>query len=151
MSEQYCTFIVDQHFFGIPVSRVQEVIRSQALTPVPLAGREVRGLINLRGQIVTALDLRRRLGLPDRDPGLRSMNVLLKTDDSPVSLLVDAIEDVLDVEEETVEAPPETLQGAFRQLIKGASKQKDRLLLILDTDQASTLSESETQTAPAYH
>lgn len=143
MSEKFCTFTVDKFFFGIPVERVQEVIRNQKLTRVPLAAREVRGLINLRGQIVTALDLRRRLGLPDRPGPANSMNVLLKTDDSPVSLLVDQIEDVIEADAASVEAPPETLRSSVRRMILGASKQKDRLLLILDTDKAANVSDSD--------
>jgi purine-binding chemotaxis protein CheW len=132
-TQQYCTFTVDQFFFGVPVTQVQEVVRHQKLTRVPLAAREVRGLINLRGQIITAIDLRRRLNLPERTTGQPPMNVLLPTSDGAVSLLVDQIEDVLEVGEETIEPAPETMQGAARQLIAGASKQKDRLLLILDT------------------
>lgn len=139
MNTQYCTFTVDQLFFGIPVAKVQEVIRGQSMTRVPLAPREVRGLINLRGQIITAIDLRRRLGLADRPDDRPPMNVLLKTDDCAVSLLVDQIEDILEVEDNSLEDPPQTLQGFTRQLILGASKQKDRLLLILDTEQAASL------------
>ena len=65
---QYCTFSLDGHVFGVPVSSVQEVLRSQDLTTVPLAPTEIAGLLNLRGQIVTSLELRARLGLPPRDP-----------------------------------------------------------------------------------
>ena len=132
-TQQYCTFTVDQFFFGVRVTQVQEVVRHQALTRVPLAAHAVRGLINLRGQIITAIDLRRRLALPDRQTNQPPMNVLLHSSDGAVSLLVDQIEDVLEVGDETIEAPPETMQGPARQLISGASKQKQRLLLILDT------------------
>lgn len=137
---QYCTFKVDDFFFGVPVEQVQEVARHQEMTAVPLAAPEVRGLINLRGQIITALDLRRRLGLADRTAGQRPpMNILINTGEGIVSLLVDQIEDVLGVQEETIESPPETLKGPARDLVTGASKQKDRLLLILDTDKAVEL------------
>ncbi len=129
----FCTFTVDRFFFGVAVGQVQEVIRHQAMTRVPLARPEVRGLINLRGQIITAIDLRRRLGLPAGPEGARNMNVLIKTPDGAISLLVDQIEDVLEVSAESIELPPETLQGDVRELITGACKLKDRLLLLLDT------------------
>ena len=136
---QYCTFFLDGHYFGIDVLEVQEVIRSQEMTRVPLAPAVVRGLINLRGQIVTAIDLRRRLDMPDRPEGELPVNVVVRTDDGALSLLVDEIGDVLQVPEEAFERPPETLRGTARELIRGAYKLDGRLLLILDTDRAVNL------------
>jgi purine-binding chemotaxis protein CheW len=133
---QYCTFYVAGHYFGLDVLRVQEVIRYQEMTRVPLAPPVVRGLINLRGQIVTALDLRRRLELEDRPPDQLPVNVVVQTDDGAVSLLVDEIGDVLDVEEKLFEPAPDTLTGAARELIRGAYKLNDRLMLLLDIDRA---------------
>lgn len=134
--QQYCTFLLDGLYFGIDVLQVQEVIRHQAMTRVPLAPPVVRGLINLRGQIVTAVDLRRRLELPDRAEDALPVNVVVRTEDGAVSLLVDEIGDVLDVPAEAFERPPETLRGTARELIRGAYKLDGRLLLILDTDRA---------------
>jgi purine-binding chemotaxis protein CheW len=138
MSEnrQFCTFFLDRLFFGVEVQKVQEVIRYQEMTRVPLASKVVQGLINLRGQIVTALDMRRRLDLSERPEGELPMNVVVRTDDGPMSLLVDEIGDVLEVDEKAYERPPETLQGVARELICGAYKLKDRLLLVLDTEKA---------------
>jgi purine-binding chemotaxis protein CheW len=136
VSNQFCTFHLDSLFFGIEVQKVQEVIRYQEMTRVPLASPVVRGLINLRGQIVTAIDLRRRLGLAPRPDGRLPMNVVVRTDDGPTSLLVDEIGDVLEVDSNTFERPPETLKGSARELIRGAYKLKDRLLLTLDTERA---------------
>ncbi len=136
-SRQFCTFRLADHEFGVDVLRVQEVIRYQQVTRVPLAPPVVEGLINLRGQIVTALDLRRRLELPDRPADALPMNVVIRTDDGAVSFLVDDIGDVVDVDDSTFERAPETLQGVPRQLIQGVYKLKDRLLLILDTDRAA--------------
>jgi purine-binding chemotaxis protein CheW len=130
---QFCTFYVDGHYFGLDVLRVQEVIRYQEMTRAPLAPPAVRGLINLRGQIVTAIDLRRRLDLADRPAGLLPVNVVVRTDDGAVSLLVDEIGDVLEVRDEDFEPRPETLKGQVRDLIQGAYKLPKRLLLILDT------------------
>lgn len=138
-TRQYCTFFLDNLFFGVEVHQVQEVIRYQEMTRVPLASRVVNGLINLRGQIVTALDLRTRLELLPRPEGRLPMNVVVRTDDGPMSLLVDEIGDVLEVDNESFERPPETLQGIARELIRGAYKLKDRLLLTLDTAKAVAL------------
>ena len=109
--QQFCTFILDRYVFGIEVKQVQEVLRYQELTRVPLASQVVSGLINLRGQIVTAIDLRRRLELNERDDdelpmNVVIMNVVIRTDDGIVSLLVDEIGDVIEVEEDTFEHPP---------------------------------------------
>jgi purine-binding chemotaxis protein CheW len=132
-TQQLCTFYLDNLLFGVEVEKVQEVIRYQEITRVPLACRVVRGLINLRGQIVTALDLRRRLELEERPAGQLPMNVVVRSDDGAISLLVDEIGDVIEIAEDTFERPPETLKGVARELIRGAHKLKDRLLLILDT------------------
>jgi purine-binding chemotaxis protein CheW len=138
MSEfrQYTTFYLDDLFFGVEVERVQEIIRCQEMTRVPLAPEVVDGLINLRGQIVTAVDMRRRLELPPRPTDHQPINVVLHTDDGAISMLVDAIDDVLEVEDDRFEAPPETLTGVARELIRGAYKLDDRLLLVLDAEKA---------------
>jgi purine-binding chemotaxis protein CheW len=134
--QYYCTFFLDGLFLGVDVLKVQEVIRYQEMTRVPLSPGVISGLINLRGQIVTAIDLRRRLRLPDRHPNPLPMNVILRTGDGPVSLLVDEIEGVREVDEESFERPPGTLDVVARDLIQGVYKLKDRLLLILDIDKA---------------
>jgi purine-binding chemotaxis protein CheW len=139
---QYCTFYLEGHYFGLDVLKVQEIIRYQEMTRVPLAPPVVRGLINLRGQIVTAIDLRRRLEMKDRPEGVLPVNVVVQTDDGAVSLLVDEIGDVLQVSEKSFERPPETLTGPARDLIRGAYKLSDRLLLILDTERTVNLSGS---------
>lgn len=131
---QYCTFRLDTLLFGVEVDRVQEVLRAQELTGVPLANPVVEGLINLRGQIVTALDLRRRLQLPPRTDARQPMNIVVRTATGGLSLLVDEIGDVVDVDEATFEGPPETLEGVARDLIRGAYKLEGQLLLVLDTE-----------------
>ncbi len=133
---EFCTFFLDAHYFGVDVLKVQEVIRYQEMTRVPLAPPVVRGLINLRGQVVTALDLRRRLGMPDRPADRLPVNIVVRTDDGAVSLLVDEIGDVIRVPESSFEPLPETLRGTARELIHAVHKLNDRLLLILNTEQA---------------
>src|SRR5215831_18399742 len=98
--QQYCTFYVAGHYFGLDVLKVQEIIRYQEMTRVPLAPPVVRGLINLRGQIVTAIDLRRRLELKERPADQFPVNVVVQTEDGPFSLLVDEIGDVINVSQE---------------------------------------------------
>jgi purine-binding chemotaxis protein CheW len=133
--KQLCTFFVEDLCFGIDVTRVQEVIRSQPMTPVPLAPAAVRGLINLRGQIVTAIDLRSTLGLSQRAPEAEPMNVVLHREDGAVSLLVDEIGDVVEVSEECFEPPPATL-STDSDLIEGVYKLEQGLLLLLNTELA---------------
>ena len=141
-SRQLCTFFLDGHLFGVDAQTVQEVIRYQEMTRVPKAPPSVRGLINLRGQIVTAIDLRSRLGLKPREAGKLPMNVVVRSDDGAVSLLVDQIGDVIEVDSDSFETPPDTLQGPARELVKGAYKLEGRLLLLLDCDVAVQLTPS---------
>jgi purine-binding chemotaxis protein CheW len=131
-TRQFATFTVDTLLFGIEVTKVQEVIRYQDMTAVPLAARGAAGLINLRGEVVTAIDMRVRLGLPRRPEGEMPMNVVVRVDDEPVSLLVDTIGDVAQVSADQFEEPPETMTGAGRALVLGAYKLEHGLLLALD-------------------
>jgi purine-binding chemotaxis protein CheW len=135
-SRQFCTFRLDGHFLGVEVERVQEVIRYQEMTPVPLAAGAVSGLINLRGQIVTAVDLRQCLGMPPRAAGRLPMNVVVRANERAVSLLVDEIGDVLDVPGDSFEQSPTTLDKVDRSLFTGVYKLDGKLLLVLDTDKA---------------
>jgi purine-binding chemotaxis protein CheW len=138
-SEQYSTFFVADLFFGVDVLHVQEVLQSQQMTSVPQAPGVIEGLINLRGQIVTAIDMRRRLGLPERAGGQAPMNIVVRTVDGAVSLLVDEIGDVLDMDAATYERPPQNLDPAAKELIRGVYKLKDRLLLVLDEERTVDL------------
>ena len=131
---QFCTFSLDYLLLGIELQRVQEVVRGIDMTPVPLAPAVVTGLINLRGQIVTAIDLRKRLNLKPRSTESVAMSVVIRTDEGPVSVLVDEIGDVVEVGEDTFETPPETLQGAARAVIVGVHRLAGRLLHVLDTE-----------------
>jgi purine-binding chemotaxis protein CheW len=138
-SGQFSTFFVADLFFGVDVLHVQEVLRSQQMTSVPQAPGVIEGLINLRGQIVTAIDMRRRLGLPQRAGDQAPMNIVVRTLDGAVSLLVDEIGDVLDMDLATYERPPQNLDPAAKELIRGVYKLKDRLLLVLDEERTVDL------------
>jgi purine-binding chemotaxis protein CheW len=135
---QFSTFFVGGLYLGVDVLHVQEVLRFQRMTRVPLVPPMVRGLINLRGQIVTAIDLRLRLGLSETG-GDQPINVVVRTLDSTVSLLVDEIADVVTVSEDMLEPVPETLPPAVRVLTTGIYKLKDRLLLVLAVDRTIDL------------
>jgi purine-binding chemotaxis protein CheW len=138
-NRQLCTFLLDGLLFGVEVVNVQEVIRFQEMTTIPLASSMVRGLINLRGQIVTAIDMRARLRLPPLAAQQQPMNVVLRTSDGVVSLLVDEIGDVLQLDERDFERAPETLSGVFREVVLGVYKLEQRLLLSLDVERIVAL------------
>jgi purine-binding chemotaxis protein CheW len=135
MSTQFATFWLGEGLYGIEVQRVREVLRQQDLTRVPLAPDTVAGLINLRGQVVTTIDLRRRLGLAGADDG-QPMLVVVLVDGESIALLVDRIGGVVDVLDDQFEPPPDTLVGTVRELVRGAYKLDGRLLLGLDVDAA---------------
>jgi purine-binding chemotaxis protein CheW len=103
---------------------------------VPLMPKVLNGLINLRGQIIPAIDLRTKLQLRARNAGALSINVVVRTAEGAVSLLVDEIGDVREVAEQDFSRPPETLQGAARELVSGVYKLPRELLLVLDTAKA---------------
>jgi purine-binding chemotaxis protein CheW len=135
-TQQFCTFFLGDHLFGIAVEEVQEVIQDQDMTRVPLVPDVIRGLINLRGQIVMAVDLRRRLRIGARPPGTSLINVVVRTQEGPVSLLVDNIGDVVEVDETTAEAPPRTLDADIRTLITGVHKLDQGLMHVLNTEKS---------------
>lgn len=146
---KFCTFTLDRFYFGIEVARVQEVIRHQDMTRVPLAVSHIRGLINLRGQIVTAIDLRRRLQLPERTGDTLPMNVVVRSDDGAISFLVDEIDEVVEVDQAVFEPPPHNVAKVARELIRGIYKFPNRLMLVLDVDAVLTSSPvALTTTAP---
>ncbi len=134
-TRQFCTFHLGSLFLGVEVCHVQEVLRYQEMTDVPLTSSIISGLINLRGQIVTAIDLRERFGLDDDAPEA-PMNVVIRAEEEVVSFQVDAIGDVLTVPEDAYEPPPPTLAGPTKELIRGVYKLESALLLCLDIDAA---------------
>jgi purine-binding chemotaxis protein CheW len=139
MSTLYATFLVAGHYLGIDVLEMQEVLRGQRLTPVPLAPEAVEGLINLRGQIVPAIDLRRVLKLAPAEPGQDRFNVVARGHQGPVSLQVDEIGDVVELDTAGCELPPDNVDPAIGCLLRGVYRLKDRLLLVLDTARATEI------------
>jgi len=142
-----CTIYLDGHMFGIEVEKVREVLRYQAMTTVPLTPPEVSGVINLRGQTITTLDLRTSLGLTPRDAEQEAgqeglpMNVVLMTEDGTVSVLVDDIGDVIELDRNESEPVPATVDTHLRRLIRGVHQLPEDLLLLLDIDRAVQVTE----------
>ncbi|MEA5550443.1 chemotaxis protein CheW [Anabaena cylindrica UHCC 0172] len=138
--QQICTFFLKGVFFGIDVLHVQEVIRPQAITRIPLAPPDICGLINLRGQIITVIDLQCRLEMSEPQTQLniklvdepQGFNIILHFEDEVVSLLVDNVGDVLEFPQNTFQLPPTTLKGKMRGMLAGAYPLPDGFLLVLD-------------------
>lgn len=129
---QYVSFYVDGQLLGIPVNSVQEVLNPQVIAPVPLAPSEISGLLNLRGQIVTAVNLRRRLGLPDIEADRQCMNVVVHHQGESFSLLVDEVGDVINVLGEGLQPAPATLDAHWKNVTAGVFRLEGRLFVILN-------------------
>ena len=137
MIRQFATCSVLGLNFGIEVHQVQEILRKQPLTPVPLASPVVRGLINLRGQIVTAIDLKRRLSPTGCGDSESLMNVIVQLKEEVVSLVVESVGDVLELEDSQFESCPETLESSLKELVEGVYKLNSGLLLVLNCEMAA--------------
>lgn len=131
---QYVTFHLDGALYGIEVNKVTEILHGEDTTNVPLSPEAITGLVNLRGQIATLIDLRKQLNLPPREAGDDTMMVVVVLDGEMLSLMVDSIGDVREVDESDFESPPDTLSQEMRELILGAYKLSDDLLLVLDVE-----------------
>ncbi len=135
-ARQFCTFYLDRLLFGVESLKVQEVVTYRELRPVPLAPPVVSGLMNLRGQVVVALELRRQLELPERPADMTPICLVVRAASGTVCLLADEVGNVVEVEEQTFEPSPETLSPRLRSVILGVYKLEDQLMHVLDTDQA---------------
>lgn len=131
-TEQLATFFVGGEMFGVNVKDVQEVLVAQAITPVPLAPPYIFGLTNLRGQILPTFDLRTRFGMDPREPGQESSNLVVKTTEGPVSLVVDDIGDVIEIDASAGRDVPETVDASQRQFVRQIVALEGRLMLRLD-------------------
>jgi purine-binding chemotaxis protein CheW len=129
----WSTFFLDGNFFGVAVQDVQEVVPHLPITPVPSAPPAVAGLFSLRGEILTAIELRACLGFAPRPADQPPLNLVVHHDGEAVSLLVDEVGDVVTLEDNLFEPPPDTMRSDMRPLIGGAYKLEHRLLLVLQT------------------
>ena len=131
---QYCTFQIGEDFFGVDVLKVQEVIKPLQLTEIPKSYEVVCGLMNLRGNIVTQISLRRLFGLQENEDN-EHMNVIVNTSDGLLSLKVDQIDDVQSLNMSSFETTPDTLDVKIRKYVKGIHKLDGRLLVVLDLEE----------------
>lgn len=126
------TMRIQGQLFGIPVDKVQDVLRAQKVARVPLAPPEIFGSINLRGRIVTVLNMRKRLGLPPREDDAASMFVVVEHQNEHYSLMVDAVGDVVDIPESDIQSTPPNLDSQWRDIATGIWRTKDDLLVVVD-------------------
>ncbi|MCC6912562.1 MAG: chemotaxis protein CheW [Rhodospirillaceae bacterium] len=138
LTEQLVTFVVDGQAFGISALTVRDVLRRQPLTRIPLARAEIAGAINLRGHIVSAIDLRARLGMAPRPANCPAMCVVVEHAGESVCLIVDSVGDVISVDCAEIEPNPASLQPMWAQAAKGVHRARDHLLLLLDVGQLLT-------------
>lgn len=131
-TQDYVTMFIEKQLFGIPVLTVQDVLGPQKITRIPLAPREVAGSLNLRGRIVTAIDVRLRLGLPNRSTGNKGMSVVVEQSGELYSLMVDQVGEVLSLPAAKFERNPPTLDGHWREFSMGIYRLEDKLLVVLD-------------------
>lgn len=133
-AEMFLTLTVAGQLCGVPVLSVRDILGAQVITRVPLAPPEVAGSLNLRGRIVTAIDLRRRLGLPERAAGATAMSVVVEQNGELYSLLSDSVGEVLPLRTEGFAANPPTLDPVWREVSRGVHRQDGQLLIVLDVD-----------------
>lgn len=135
----FVTMRIDGQLFGISVKHVRDVLREQKVTPIPLAPPQVAGSLNLRGRIVTVLNLRCRLSLPDKKSDGHGMFVVVEHKQDLYSLMVDSVGEVLSVSASAIEQTPGNLSGAWKDVSSGIFKLDNELLVIIDTDTLLTL------------
>lgn len=131
LNADYVTMLVAGQLFGIPVLEVHDVFSPSKLAHVPMAPPEVEGVLNLRGRIVTAIDLRRRFGYPPREAGEKKMTVVIEHHGEPYSLLVDAVGEVLSLAEVAFERNPVNLDSRWRDVSEGIYRLENELMVVL--------------------
>lgn len=128
----FLVILIGDQMFGIPVLQVQDVLRQQRVTRVPLAPPEVAGAMNLRGRIVTAINVRCRLGMPDLDPKTPTMSVVVEYENELYSLIIDRVGDVLSLLNSDFESVPATLDPVWRDIATGIFRLEDKLMVVVD-------------------
>ena len=131
-SKDFLTVSIAGQRFGIPVLQVQDVLREQKVTRIPLAPPEVAGSLNLRGRIVTAIDVRKRLGLPGRDDQKQNMSVVVEYEEELFSLIIDSVGDVLSFKGKDFDKNPGTLDPLWRDVSTGIYQLENELLVVMD-------------------
>ena len=133
-TQEFVTFTIADQLFGIPVLKVQDVLSSYQITRIPLAPSEIMGSLNLRARVVTAIDMRARLGLPPRSDDGESMSIVAEHEGELYSLVVDTVGEVLALSSATFDRNPPTLGPKFRAVSDGIYRLDDQLLVVLDVN-----------------
>jgi purine-binding chemotaxis protein CheW len=131
---QLVTFSIGEEEFGVDILRVQEIIRMMDITKVPKAPDFVEGVINLRGNVIPIIDLRKRFGMEARERDKHTRTIVIEINNMIVGFIVDAVSEVLRIPSDTVEPPPPVVAGLESEYISGVGKLEDRLLILLDLD-----------------
>ena len=137
-TEQFVTLTIEGQLFGVPVLSVQDVLAPQKITPIPLASEGVAGALNLRGRIVTAIDVRRRLNLPPRGKDDDCMYGVVELGAELYSLMIDSVGEVLSLPVDRFEKTPATLDERWREVCGGVYRLDDELLVVLDVSNLIT-------------
>lgn len=141
--EDFVTFVIKDQMFGIPVLKVQDILTPDRIAAIPLAPPQVKGSINLRGRIVTVIDVRVRLGLEKRDVGEDGMGVTVEQDNELYTLLVDKVGDVIGMSQDLYEGNPSTLDPLWREFALGVYRLEGKLMVILDIERLLNLKDKE--------
>jgi purine-binding chemotaxis protein CheW len=142
-NNDFVTMTINGQLFGIPVLGVQDVLSQQAITRIPLAPTEVAGALNLRGRIVTAIDVRKRLRLPDRGEGSKGMSIVVDHAGELYSLIIDSVGEVLSLPADRFERNPATLDPLWREVSAGVYRLEKQLLVVLDVNQLLNFKKAE--------
>ena len=142
-SSDFVTMTIAGQLFGIPVLTVQDVLGPQRITRIPLAPREVAGALNLRGRIVTAIDVRSRLGLQARSADSQGMSVVVDHKGELYSLIVDTVGEVMSLPTESYERNPATLDPRWRDVSGGIYRLQGKLLVVLEVSRLLTMKRAE--------
>jgi purine-binding chemotaxis protein CheW len=137
---EYVTVMIGDQLFGLPISRVQDVFMLDRMTRVPLSSPEIAGVLNLRGRIVTAIDMRTRLGLPKREDGRKPMAVGIEFKGESYGLLIDTVGEVLKLDDNMRESNPVNLDVRLARVSAGVHRLDGQLLVVLDVDRVLDMS-----------
>jgi len=143
VEEQVVVFSVAGELYGLDISRVQGIIKMPEVTRVPRAAEFVEGVINLRGEIVPIIDLRKRFGLGQQEDSVDTRIINVEMGDHLVGLIVDAVEEVLNIPSDVIEPPPDLVTTVDSAYLRGIAKLEDRLVILLDLDRVLSTAEQQ--------
>jgi purine-binding chemotaxis protein CheW len=131
-AEKYLTFALGDEEFGINIRSVTEIIGIQKVTEMPDVAEFIKGVINLRGKVIPVIDMRLRFGQPEREYDERTCIVVVNVDETSVGLIVDTVAEVLDIEDENIDPPPQVANGSSREFIEGLGRVDDEVKILLN-------------------